>query len=53
MEKCKNLKKCKKLDVELINQFNNEKGHWIQILKQSVTVIKFKNLITVIDCLED
>lgn len=41
IKKMVDLQKCKKLDVKLINQFNNEKMYWIQVLKRVIAVIKF------------
>lgn len=41
MKKMIVLQKCKILDVELINQFNNEKTYWFQVLKRIITVTKF------------
>lgn len=41
IKKIVDLQKCKKLDVELINQFNKEKMYWIQVLRRVIAVIKF------------
>jgi len=41
IKKMVDLQKCKKLDVKLINQFNNKKMYWIQVLKRIIVVIKF------------
>jgi len=41
IKKMVDLQKCKKIDVELINQYNKEKIYWIQVLRRVIAVIKF------------
>ncbi|XP_060864355.1 zinc finger MYM-type protein 1-like [Metopolophium dirhodum] len=41
IKKMVDLQKCKKIDVELINQYNKEKMYWIQVLRRVIAVIKF------------